>query len=113
MILQFIKLSSLLLLLSFSVYANDVTVTITTTDGGTFNVEQDGEDNNIDYDIQSMDEFVINLDQTGNDNNINIDVDGRTSDGSSMYFNQTGNNKSYSGSFWCGHTSCSMTINQN
>jgi hypothetical protein len=30
-----------------------------------------------------------------------------------MYFNQTGNNKSYSGSFWCGHTSCSMTINQN
>ena len=45
----------------------------------TFNVGQDGEDNNIDYDIESMDEFVINLDQTGNDNNINIDVDGRTS----------------------------------
>ena len=36
-----------------------------------------------------------------------------TSDGSSMYFNQTGNNKSYSGSFWCGHSFCTMTINQN
>ena len=73
---QYTKLSSLFMLLilltlfaSLS-FANDVTVTITTTDGGTFNVEQDGEDNNIDYDIESMDEFVINLDQTGNDNNI-------------------------------------------
>ena len=27
--------------------------------------------------------------------------------------NQTGNNKSYSGSFWCGHSFCTMTINQN
>ena len=77
---QYTKLSSLFMLLilltlfaSLS-FANDVTVTITTTDGGTFNVEQDGEDNNIDYDIESMDEFVINLDQTGNDNNINIDA---------------------------------------
>ena len=26
----------------------------------TFNVGQDGEDNNIDYDIESSDEFVIN-----------------------------------------------------
>ena len=112
MISQFIKLSSLLLLLSFSAYANDVTVTITTTDGGTFNVEQDGEDNNIDYDIQSMDEFVINLDQTGNDNNINIDVDGRTSVGSSMTINQTGNKKSYTGNLYCGHSSCSLTVNQ-
>jgi hypothetical protein len=80
--------------------------------GGTFNVEQDGEDNNIDYDIESMDEFVINLDQTGNDNNINIDVDGRTSVGSSMTINQTGNNKSYTGNLYCGHSSCSLTVNQ-
>ena len=44
--LQFIKLSSiLLLLLSFSVYANDVTVTVITSEGGTFTVLQDGEDN--------------------------------------------------------------------
>ena len=112
MTLQFIKLSSLLLILSFSVYANDVTVTVTTSDGGTFNAEQDGEDNNIDFDIQSMDEFSINLDQTGNDNNIDIDVDGRTSVGSSMTINQTGNNKSYTGNLYCGHTSCSLTVNQ-
>ena len=112
MISQFIKLSSLLLLLSFSVYANDVTVTVITSEGGTFNVLQDGEDNDVDFDIQSMDEFVINLDQTGNDNNINIDVDGRTSNGSSMTINQSGNNKSFSGSYYCGHSSCSMTVNQ-
>ena len=116
---QYTKLSSLLMLLmlltlfvSLKSFANDVTVTITTTDGGTFNAEQDGEDNNIDFDIQSMDEFSINLDQTGNDNNINIDVDGRTSVGSSMTINQTGNNKSYTGNLYCGHTSCSLTVNQ-
>ena len=111
--LQLIKLSSiLLLLLSFSVYANDVTVTVITSEGGTFDVLQDGEDNDIDFDIQSMDGFVINLDQIGDNNAIDIDVDGRTSNGSSMTINQNGNNKSYSGSFWCGHTSCSMTVNQ-
>ena len=111
--LKFIKLSSLLLLLlSFSVYANDVTVTVTTSEGGTFDVLQDGEDNDIDFDIQSMDGFVINLDQIGDNNAIDIDVDGRTSNGSSMTINQNGNNKSYSGSLYCGHSSCSMTVNQ-
>ena len=112
MISQFIKLSSLLLLLSFSVYANDVTVTVITSEGGTFNVLQDGEDNDVDFDIQSMNGFNINLDQIGDNNVIDIDVDGRTSNGSSMTINQNGNNKSYSGSFWCGHSSCSMTVNQ-
>ena len=110
--LKFIKLSSLLLLLSFSVYANDVTVTVTTSEGGTFDVLQDGEDNDIDFDIQSMDGFNINLDQIGDNNAIDVDVDGRTSNGSSMTINQNGNNKSYSGSLYCGHSSCSMTVNQ-
>ena len=111
--LQFIKLSSiLLLLLSFSVYANDVTVTVITSEGGTFDVLQDGEDNDIDFDIQSMDGFNINLDQIGDNNAIDIDVDGRTSNGSSMTINQNGNNKSFSGSYYCGHSSCSMTVNQ-
>ena len=95
-------------------YANDLDFTIDNqTDGGTFNSLQDGEDNNIDFDIISMDNFIIDIDQIGNNNTLDIDVDGRTSDGSSMYFNQTGNNKSYSGSFWCGHSFCTMTINQN
>ncbi len=111
--LQFIKLSSiLLLLLSFSVYANDVTVTVITSEGGTFNVLQDGEDNDVDFDIQSMDGFNINLDQIGDNNVIDVDVDGRTSNGSSMTINQNGNNKSFSGSYYCGHSSCSMTVNQ-
>ena len=111
--LQLIKFSSiLLLLLSFSVYANDVTVTVITSEGGTFNVLQDGEDNDIDFDIQSMDGFNINLDQIGDNNAIDVDVDGRTSNGSSMTINQNGNNKSYSGSLYCGHSSCSMTVNQ-
>ena len=112
MISQFIKLSSLLLLLSFSVYANDVTVTVITSEGGTFNVLQDGEDNDVDFDIQSMNGFNIDLDQIGDNNAIDIDVDGRTSNGSSMTINQNGNNKSFSGSYYCGHSSCSMTVNQ-
>ena len=106
----------LVVVLFVSVYAegNDLNFTIDNqTDGGTFNSVQDGQDNDIDFDIISMDNFIIDIDQIGNNNTLDIDVDGRTSDGSSMYFNQTGNNKSYSGSFWCGHTSCSMTINQN
>ena len=99
-----------------SAYAegNDLDFTIDNqTDGGTFNSVQDGQDNDIDFDIVSMDNFIIDIDQIGNNNTLDIDVDGRTSDGSSMYFNQTGNNKSYSGSFWCGHSFCTMTINQN
>ena len=112
MISQFIKLSSLLLLLCFSVYANDVTVTVITSEGGTFNVLQDGEDNDVDFDIQSMNGFNIDLDQIGDNNVIDIDVDGRTSNGSSMTINQSGNNKSFSGSYYCGHSSCSMTVNQ-
>ena len=111
--LQLIKFSSiLLLLLSFSVHANDVNLTVITSDGGTFDVLQDGEDNDIDFDIQSMDGFNINLDQIGDNNAIDVDVDGRTSNGSSMTINQNGNNKSYSGSLYCGHSSCSMTVNQ-
>ena len=87
-------------------------MTVITSEGGTFNVLQDGEDNDVDFDIQSMNGFNINLDQIGDNNAIDIDVDGRTSNGSSMTINQNGNNKSYSGSFWCGHSSCSMTVNQ-
>ena len=106
----------LVVVLLVSAYAegNDLDFTIDNqTDGGTFNSVQDGQNNDIDFDIVSMDNFIIDIDQIGNNNTLDIDVDGRTSDGSSMYFNQTGNNKSYSGSFWCGHSFCTMTINQN
>ena len=106
----------LVVVLLVSAYAegNDLDFTIDNqTDGGTFNSVQDGQDNDIDFDIVSMDNFIIDIDQIGNNNTLDIDVDGRTSDGSSMYFNQTGNNKSYSGSFLFGHSFCTMTINQN
>tara|TARA_X000001388_G_scaffold72903_1_gene64034 strand:+ start:827 stop:1201 length:375 start_codon:yes stop_codon:yes gene_type:complete len=94
--------------------ANDLDLTIDNqTDGGTFNVLQDGQNNDVDFDIVSMDGFIIDIDQVGNNHSIDIDVDGRTSNGSSMYLNQSGNNKSYSGNFWCGHSYCTMTINQN
>jgi hypothetical protein len=103
-----------ILTLSTLTKANDLNLTIdNNTNDGTFNSFQDGQDNDIDFDIVSMDEFIIDIDQVGNNNTLNIDVDGRTSTGSSMYFNQTGNNKSYSGNFWCGHSFCTMTINQN
>ena len=86
----------LVVVLLVSAYAegNDLDFTIDNqTDGGTFNSVQDGQDNDIDFDIISMDNFIIDIDQIGNNNTLDIDVDGRTSDGSSMYFNQTGNNK--------------------
>ena len=109
--LLFSKLISLLILIT-PVYANDLDLTVITSTGGTFNSLQDGEDNSIDFEIQSMNGFVIDLDQIGDDNSIDIDVDGRTSNGSSMTINQTGNNNSYSGSFWCGAAYCTMTVNQ-
>ena len=94
-------------------YANDLDFTIDNqTDGGTFNSLQDGEDNNIDLDITSMDNFIISFSQIGTDHSIDLDVDGRTSDGSSIYITQTGNNRSYSGNLYCAHSFCTMTVTQ-
>ena len=65
---------------------------------------QDGEDNNIDLDITSMDNFIISFSQIGTDhsitNRLTLTVDGRN--GSSIYINQTGSNRSYNtGSLYC------------
>jgi len=96
------------------VRANDLTLTIDNqTDGGDLDIVQDGENNVIDFDIVSMDGFIIELNQIGDGNSLDVNVDGRTSNGSSMYFNQTGNNKSYSNTLWCGHSFCTLTVNQN
>ena len=92
--------------------ANDFDLTITTTTGGDLDILQDGENNDIDLDIQSMNNFEIDFSQVGDDNNIDIDVDGRTSSGSSITINQNGNNKTYTNTLWCGHTYCTMTVNQ-
>ena len=82
------------------------------TDGGDLDIVQDGEDNNIDLDITSMDNFIISFSQVGTDHSIDLDVDGRTSDGSSIYINQTGSNRSYSASLYCAHSFCTLTVTQ-
>ena len=104
----------MILFISTIAEGNDLDLTIDNlTDGGSLDIVQDGENNDIDLDIVSMDGFIIDIDQVGNGNSLNVDVDGRTSNGSSMYFNQTGNNKSYSNTLWCGHSFCTITVNQN
>ena len=82
------------------------------TDEGTFNSFQDGQNNDIEFDIISMDGFIIDIDQVGNNNSLDITVDGRTSNGSSITITQTGNNKNYNANLWCGHSYCTMTLNQ-
>ena len=109
-----IFLITMILFVSTLAEGNDLNLTIDNlTDGGSLDIVQDGENNDIDLDIVSMDGFIIDIDQVGNGNVLNVDVDGRTSNGSSMYFNQTGNNKSYSNTLWCGHSFCTITVNQN
>ena len=93
--------------------ANDFDLTIGGgTDGGDLDIVQDGEDNNIDLDITSMDNFIISFSQVGTDHSIDLDVDGRTSDGSSIYINQTGSNRIYSASLYCAHSFCTLTVTQ-
>ena len=109
-----IFLITMILFVSTLAEGNDLNLTIDNlTDGGSLDIVQDGQNNDIDLDIVSMDGFIIDIDQVGNGNVLNVDVDGRTSNNSSMYFNQTGNNKSYSNTLWCGHSFCTITVNQN
>ena len=114
------ELSMLIFLLTMILFkstvaeGNDLTLTIDDqTTGGNLDIVQDGENNVIDFDIVSMDGFIIELNQIGDGNSLDVNVDGRTSNNSSMYFNQTGNNKSYSNTLWCGHSFCTITVNQN
>ena len=95
-----------------SANANDITFTVNGSNNGSLNILQDGEDNDIVFDVLNMNSADLDLTQVGDNNAIDIDVDGRTSNGSSMSITQTGDNKSYTGSFWCGAASCSMTVNQ-
>jgi len=105
---------TMILFVSTLAEGNDLDLTIDNqTDGGSLDIIQDGENNDIDFDIVSMDGFIIELNQIGDGNSLDVNVDGRTSNGSSMYFNQTGNNKSYSNTLWCGHSFCTITVNQN
>jgi len=105
---------TMILFVSTLAEGNDLDLTIDNqTDGGSLDIIQDGENNDIDFDIVSMDGFIIDIDQVGDNNSLDVNVDGRTSNGSSMYFNQTGNNKSYSNTLWCGHSFCTITVNQN
>ena len=106
-----IKISSILLF-TLSAFAYNFDLTVTSSTGYSITTTQDGVDNDIDFDMLNMDSATIIFNQTGNYHSIDIDVDGRTSDGSSITVNQTGNSKSYSGNLYCGHTYCTMTLNQ-
>ena len=96
----------------FPVYANDLDLTITRSDGTDISMTQDGEDNNIDLDMDRMNGAIMQFTQNGDDNTIGIIVDGRTSNGSSIYITQNGDNKSYSANLYCAHAYCTMTVNQ-
>jgi len=110
--LQFIKLSSLfLILLSFSVHANDLTLDMT-GNNGTLNVIQDGQDNSIDMSASSWLGGNLELKQIGDNNTIDVDVIGGTGSGSILNIYQTGDNKSYSNSLSCDHTWCELTVTQ-
>ena len=105
-------LCSLISILMFPAYANDLDLTITDSDSTDISMTQDGQDNEIDLEMDSMNGAIMQFTQTGDDNSIDIDVDGRTSNGSSIYITQTGDNKSYSASLYCAHAYCTMTLNQ-
>ena len=96
----------------FPVYANDLDLTIIDSDGIDLSMNQDGEDNEIDLELDSMNGAIIQFTQTGDDNTIGLVVDGRTSNGSSIYITQNGDNKSYSANLYCAHAFCTMTVNQ-
>ena len=49
--------------------ANDFDLTIITTDNGDLDILQDGEDNNIDLDVQSMNNFELDFSQGSNQTN--------------------------------------------
>ena len=111
------ELGLLIYLLSFILFcyvlnANNFDLTVSGSTGYTITTTQDGIDNNIDLDMLNMDSATITFNQTGNYHSIDIDVDGRTSNGSSITINQTGNSKTYTGDLYCGHTYCTMTLNQ-
>ena len=111
------ELGLLIFLLSFILFcsvlnANNFDLTVSGTTGYTITTTQDGVDNDIDFDMLNMNLGTITFNQSGNYNSIDIDVDGRTSSGSSITVNQTGNNKTYTGDLWCAHTYCTMTVDQ-
>ena len=105
-------LYSLISLFIFPVYANELDLTITNSAGTDIAMTQDGEDNEIDLEMDRMNGAIMQFTQNGDDNTIGITVDGRTSNGSSIYITQNGDNKSYSANLYCAHAYCTMTVNQ-
>ena len=96
----------------FSVYANDLDLTITNSAGTDITMIQDGQDNEIDLDMNRMNGGIMQFTQTGDDNTIGVVVDGRTSNGSSITITQTGDNKNYNANLYCAHSYCTLTVNQ-
>ena len=105
-------LFSLSSLFIFPIYANDLDLTITNSDGTEITMTQDCEDNDIDLTMNRMNGGIMQFTQTGDDNTIGVVVDGRTSNGSSITITQTGDNKNYNANLYCAHSFCSLTVNQ-
>ena len=109
---MWLLLFSLISMFTIPVYANELDLTITNSDGTDITMSQDGEDNSIDLEMNRMNGGIMQFTQTGDDNTIGIVVDGRTSNGSSIYITQTGDNKSYNANLYCAHSFCTLTVNQ-
>jgi len=111
MLSTYIKLSSLLILLfSFSAQANDLDFTISGS-GHTLNVEQDGQNNDIDFTANNFVSGTITIQQLNNNNDIDVTVTAGSGSGSWLTIYQNGND-TYNANLWCNHSWCGMTVDQ-
>jgi len=107
--LKLFKYSSILLL-SFSVHANTLTISFT-GNSGTTNILQDGQDNSIISTVSNYNSGSINYQQTGNYNSIDVDVTGGSGTGSYLNVYQNGSD-SYSADLICLQSWCGLTVSQ-
>jgi|TARA_B110000977_G_scaffold182424_1_gene244069 hypothetical protein len=108
---KFIKFSSILIiLLSFSAHANDLTFNISGSTS-TLNVEQDGQNNDIDFTANNFVSGTITIQQLNNNNDIDVTVTAGSGSGSWLTIYQNGSD-SYNANLSCGHSWCGMTVDQ-
>ena len=108
---KFIKFSSILIiLLSFSAHANDLTLNLS-GNTSTLNIIQDGQDNDIDMTANSFG-WLLRKDRFGkNNNDIDVTVTAGSGSGSWLTIYQNGSD-SYNANLSCGHSWCGMTVDQ-
>jgi hypothetical protein len=108
---KFIKFSSILIiLLSFSTHANDLTLNLS-GNTSTLNIIQDGQDNDIDMTANSFVGGTLIIQQLNNNNDIDVTVTAGSGSGSWLTIYQNGSD-SYNANLSCGHSWCGMTVDQ-